>query len=125
MMHSLHARLGAAALALLLAGCQSMPRIAAVEEQAAAASSIEDPFVFHVDGEPTDIEVQPVSTLALLPASKLALEHDPRIQAALAKVRQALTDSRQQRLLPNPLIELSMRLPEGGGASIIDVGITA
>lgn len=124
-MQFLNARVGVALLVLGLSGCQSMPRITPLEQQASDAIGFSDAFKFSIEGEPIDVESSSESTLTLMTATRLALAHDPRIQIAMAVVRQAQAEAGQLRLLPNPVVELSLRFPEGGGGSIIDAGITA
>jgi cobalt-zinc-cadmium efflux system outer membrane protein len=118
------ARLGSAALALAAIGCQPMPQIASVDQQASQAVGLSDPFAFQVDGEPTDVEVPMSQSLTFIAATKLALQHDPGIQQALARVRVAQAEAHQQRLLPNPVLDLALRFPKSGGSTVIDVTIT-
>lgn len=124
-MHSFYARLGLAALALAVTGCQPMPKTLSVAEQTAQATGFADPFVFHADGEATDIAAEGAATLSMLSATRLAISHDSAIQQALARARIAQAESHQQRLWPNPILELSVRFPQGGGSGIIDAGISA
>src|SRR4051812_22726667 len=42
-------------------------------------------------------------------AIRRAVLHDPRLQAALAHVRAARADADQARLLPNPILSVSVR----------------
>jgi outer membrane protein TolC len=62
-------------------------------------------------------------TLTLAEAIRRAATTHPDIQAALARVRMALADARQARLLPNPLLNLALRWPEGGGSPIIEASL--
>ncbi len=124
-MRLLNAHAGVVLFVLALAGCRPSPRITPLEQQASDAIGISDPFRFHIDGEPTDVQSPGESALTWITATKLALSHDPRIQIAFARVRQSQAEAGQQRLLPNPVVEFSVRFPERGGQSIIDAGITA
>ncbi len=54
----------------------------------------------------------------------MALATDLRIQSALARLRAARADSDQARLLPNPVLSVAVRFPEGGGTPIIDASLT-
>jgi cobalt-zinc-cadmium efflux system outer membrane protein len=78
---------------------------------------------FRTYGERDDVG-QDASTLTLADATRAALEHDPRLQAAAARVRAALADAKQARLLPNPVLSVSVRYPEGGGKPMIDAGLS-
>jgi outer membrane protein TolC len=65
------------------------------------------------------------SSLSLVEAVRRTVEHDPRIQVALAKVRSARADSSQARLLPNPVLSVAVRFREGGGTPIYELGLAA
>ncbi len=116
----------AASLGAIIAvtGCAPMPAITPLETRAAQALLVGEPFVYHTRGESVDV-AGIASTLTLEQSVRLALSHDPRIQSALARLRQAEADARQTRLLPNPVIGVSLRFPEGGGKSIIDADLSA
>jgi len=109
---------------LIAGGCTSMPSIESPDRQAATALSVGEPFQYMTEGEPLDV-VDSHQTLSIEQSVKLALQHDPRIQASLAKLRQAEAEARQTRLLPNPVIGIAFRFPDGGGKSIIDADVAA
>lgn len=119
-----NARLSASYLIALASGCTALPKTMPVETLAGQMLSVGEPFIYRVEGEPIDVSDFRTS-LTLEQSVKLALEHDPRIQAALARLRQAEADARQTRLLPNPVIGVAVRLPEAGGRSIIDADLSA
>jgi len=48
---------------------------------------------------------------------RLALAHDPRLQADLARVRAAVAESNQARLLPNPILNIDLRFPYSSGSN--------
>lgn len=48
-------------------------------------------------------------------AVRRALINDPRIHAALARVRMAEADANQSRLLPNPILSVDIRMPAQSG----------
>jgi cobalt-zinc-cadmium efflux system outer membrane protein len=56
---------------------------------------------------------------------RLAVEHDPQLQMAVARLRGALADARQARLLPNPVLSVVFRYPEGGGKPVVEAGLAA
>lgn len=115
---------GAAAIALAtLTGCSTVPVIDSPKE-AAAITAVGDPFVFKVEGEPLDVEAMPDGVLTTSEAVKRCLAHSATIQQALARVRIAQAEAGQTRLLPNPVLSLSLRFPEAG-KTIIDAGLTA
>ncbi|MFI5378329.1 MAG: TolC family protein [Tepidisphaerales bacterium] len=103
----------------LMAGCQALPQTD-VPADAARASGVADAIVIQTDEQPLDAD--PVGDGLLTPpqAVRLSIRHDPRIQAALARVRVALAEASQTRLLPNPVLNLSWRFPEGGGPAVFE-----
>lgn len=117
---------GASALALSAAlnGCAPMPRIPPVPETAAEMTGYGDPFVLQNERELLDRK-ESGAFLTVDDAARLALRHDPEIQAAMARVRQAQADAQQTRLWPNPVLSVAVRIPEGGGKSVIDASVTA
>lgn len=60
--------------------------------------------------EPLDVECTE-GHLSIADAIRSALLHDPRLQAALARVRIALADAEQARLLPNPILVITLGIP--------------
>ncbi len=115
---------GATTIALAaLTGCSTMPVIDSPKE-AAEITAVGDPFVFKVEGEPLDVEAKPDGVLTASEAVKRCLAHSASIQQALARVRIAQAEAGQTRLLPNPVLSLSLRFPEAG-KTIIDAGLTA
>lgn len=115
--------LGGAAL-LASTGCQPMPRVAA-ENAASRAAAVAEPIRFRADAGPLDAAGAGGGTLPLAEAIRLTATNDPRIQAALARVRIAEGDSQQARLLPNPVVDVAVRFPTGAGKPIIDANLTA
>jgi cobalt-zinc-cadmium efflux system outer membrane protein len=105
-------------------GCAARLPSANLGERAAAAAGVREAVVLRSHGEPLDV----TSAGAALPldhAVALTLRHDPRVQAALARVRAAESDARQARLLPNPMMSVMVRFPEGGGEAMIEAGLMA
>src|SRR4051794_9813828 len=90
-------------LALAAIGCQPSMPPPDVTADAAALTGIDGAIAFN--GEP---EAPPADgdDLSLARAVRLALSHDPRVRAALAKVRVAEAEANQARLLPNPILTL-------------------
>ena len=124
--HSQTARcafVGAASLALLT-GCASSPPVPDVASAIAAATLVAEPIHFQTVGAPTDAAADAATTLSLPAAVRMALHNDAELQAAIARMRMALADAKQARLLPNPVLDVAIRYPEGGGKPIIDAGLS-
>lgn len=100
-----------------LAGCRSTPRAdldasAAAGEATGLGSSIEFRAV-GPDGGPLDEPEAIGDALTLVEAVRRAVTTDPGLQAALARVRVAMADADQARLLPNPVLNLVLRWGPG------------
>ncbi len=108
---------------VVLAGCQGLPPVDAPGD-AAAASGLGDAIIVQMDDESLDASPAADRTLSPQQSVRLAIRRDARIQAALVGVRLALIDAKQARLLPNPILNVSWRFPEGGGTSIFETTIT-
>jgi outer membrane protein TolC len=63
--------------------------------------------------------------LRLEDATVLALRSDPRIQAALAKVRVVQAEAHQSRLLPNPVLTVAIRFAQSGGQPALEANLAA
>lgn len=110
---------------VVMGGCASWNAPDLQTERLAAESmGLPEPIVFRVDGGPLD-EAEDPARLSLARAIQLAAETDPGLQAALARVRGALADARQARLLPNPVLNLALRFPEGGGSPVVEASLAA
>jgi cobalt-zinc-cadmium efflux system outer membrane protein len=108
-------------VALISAGCQPPPPSSDVIGQADRLSGIDNAIQF-ADSKHTNAPMtQPANSLGAAQAVRLALEHDPRIAAALWRVRAAESDTRQARLLPNPIITIDVRFPETGGMQATEI----
>ena len=116
---------GTAAFAFLFAlGCATAPPGHDTAAQIQSAASLANAITFHTDALPA--EAAPAAdTLPLSAAIERALRQSPEVQIALANVRAAQADAHQARLLPNPVLDVTFRLPEGGGRTIIETGLAA
>jgi len=76
-----------------------------------------------VEGLPVDERGSAPERLTLAEALRQALRSSPDLQSALARVRLAEAEADQARLLPNPVLDLVLRSPSGGGHAEIDAGI--
>lgn len=107
----------------MIGGCSAPARIDLDSEQAvSAAAGFAEAIKFHAEGAPLDEPNDPAS-LSLSDAVRIAIMTDPEVQAALARVRIAQADAHQSRLLPNPILNLAVRFPEGGGKPIIEASL--
>ncbi|HEX4794899.1 MAG TPA: TolC family protein [Humisphaera sp.] len=110
-------------LAIALMGCHAeRPDISA---EAASLTGLENAITFHEAPEPLTAETPVPETLTPLQAVRMALAHDPRIQAALARVRMAEADANQARLLPNPIVTIDVRFPVSSGNTVFEPTLTA
>jgi outer membrane protein TolC len=107
----------------MLTGCQALPRTD-VAEEAASATGIANAITFQKQGGPIDVPGEVNQTLTLVEAVRRSLAYDARIQAALARVRVGEAESQQERLLPNPILNVDCRFPEGGGQAIVETTLT-
>jgi outer membrane protein TolC len=101
---------------LLAAGCQPVIR-PDVPADAARLTGVDNAIVFREDPGPLDLPGPADPTLTPEQAVRLALAHDPRVQASLARVRVAEADAQQARLLPNPILSIDLRYPLQHGSN--------
>jgi cobalt-zinc-cadmium efflux system outer membrane protein len=107
----------------MLGGCAA-PR-ADVAADAARLAGIENAIVFREHPGPLDNPTPDDLSLTPARAVRLALSQDPRIQAALARVRVAQADAHQARLLPNPILTIDVRYPVHAGNTVFEPSLTA
>lgn len=103
--------------AAMLTGCQSTPRADVdAARSAAEAAGLAAPIEFIAvgpDGGPLDEPITAGGALTLTDALRRAVTTDPGLQAAMARVRIALADADQARLLPNPVLNVVLRWGPG------------
>lgn len=99
------------------------PAISA-EDSISEALALSNSIVFSWEGESLDVASPPSERLTLIDAVRAAVEHDPRLQAALARVQSALAESQQARLLQNPLLNILFRFRDGGGPVDIEAAVS-
>lgn len=119
--------MGALALALAATGCSAG---APSGDQLLAkslrdASGMTDAIAFRTEQEPVDVDQAVTGVLTLDEAVRLSLLHSPELQSAMARVRIAQAESKQSRLLPNPVVSIIFRWPEGGGSPDIEADLAA
>ena len=120
-----HIRIVAICCLLPLFGCKPTPSIDGLDTRLAGAGGLGKSIRYTDRSEPTDLPIAPGDELTLPQAVELALRHSPELQAALARVRIAQADAKQTRLLPNPVLSLAVRFPDGGGKSVIEASLSA
>jgi cobalt-zinc-cadmium efflux system outer membrane protein len=96
----------------LLAACQTNGPDPAVESAIAEAAALGEPVTFLVEGGPLD-EPPAEGALTFSDATRRAVTTDPGLQSALARVRIAMADAHQSRLLPNPVLNFVLRWGSG------------
>ena len=117
---------------LMQPGCVAPLPDPAATRRVADVAGLPDPIAFHGVPIPLDAEqADPGAAsgvdarrLTRLRALEVAVRHSASIQAALAEVRVALAAARQARLLSNPVLDLNVRFPEGGGDEVIEAGLS-
>jgi cobalt-zinc-cadmium efflux system outer membrane protein len=118
------ARLIAGVVAFATLGGCATPR-PDVAGDAARLSGVENAIVFRE--EPVPFDGPPPEDRSLTPARavRMALGRDPRVQAALARVRVAEADAHQARLLPNPILTIDLRYPIDPSNTAFEPSLTA
>jgi cobalt-zinc-cadmium efflux system outer membrane protein len=112
-----HAYLAAWALALVAALPSCASSSVRVDPESAIAEAIPSggAIAFHVEGSRTDEDPLDAPTLSLEDAIRLALETHPALQGSLARVRVAQAEADEASLVPNPVLDVILRIDEGGG----------
>lgn len=89
------------------------------------ATLIESAVAWDAPGQAIDVALEPAdeASLSMPRATMLAVKNSPGLAAALWKVRVAQADAQQERLLPNPILTLTMRFVTGGGKPAIEASI--
>lgn len=110
---------------LLLAGCAVTRREVDAESSISESLALPGAVAFRTEGDPIDAPLGAVAVLRIEDAIRRAVETSPELQAALARVRVARAEADLAGLLPNPILSLVFRFPEGGGSPDVDAGLTA
>lgn len=104
-------------------GCASAPPDLDPGHAAATAVKLDTPLALRLAADPLDDSSGLPSPLSADLAAARAVERSPAVQAALADVRRALADARQARLIGNPVLNLTLRFPDGGSEDILEAGL--
>lgn len=108
----------------LLAGCVGPVPTQDVPLLASRAADLSGAIRYQTEGGPIDVAAESPSVLTMLEATRRTLANDPEIQAALARVRAAEAESEQARLLPNPILSITVRARAGPESAIISPGLS-
>lgn len=117
--------LAACVAALLWGGCASTVPTPTALDDIAKATGTADAVSIRFEPGPRNVPVPATPVLGLGEAVRRSLHEDPRLQMALARVQQALAQAGQARLLPNPVLSVLVRFPEGGGKPNVEAGLSA
>lgn len=104
----LHATL----LTIALTGCATSRPDPQAEASMTRAAGLAEAITFRTDGGPLD-EPGAGDVLTMAEAVRRAATTDPGLQAALARVRIAMAVADQARLLPNPVLNFTLRWGHG------------
>ncbi len=105
----------------VVSGCAANRPDPQTESAAAEALGLSEAIVFRTEGGPLDEVWAGDATLTLAEAVRRAATTDPGLQAALARVRIAMADADQARLLPNPVLDFVLKW--GPGKPTIEVSL--
>lgn len=109
---------------VLIAACAApTPELRAPDALTAAGADVDDLEILSAAGPLTLAGVP--SKLDAERAVALALRNSARLRADLARLRAAAAEAAQTRRWPNPLLTMSLRLPESGGPLAWDLGLSA
>ncbi len=108
----------------LALSCATAPPDHNTARQIQSASGLATAIAFHTDSLPLNA-AKASNTLTLSEAIEGALRQSAELQIALAEVRVAQAEAHQSRLLPNPVLDIALRFPEGGGSTIVETSVSA
>ena len=117
----------ALSIAFAAVGCASGVPATDAGGDAAQAAGLGEAIRFRIEGDPVDVpgDGSDGDALGAAEVVRLALTRDPTIQAALARVHVARAEATRSRLLPNPVLSVVLRWPDGGGRPDIEAGLAA
>ena len=109
----------AACLFVLLAGCVGPVPSEDAAAHASRVTGMPGAIRFQTQGGPIDVPEDDPAVLTLTEATRRMLSNDPEIQASLARLRAAEAEAEQARLLPNPVLSITVRPRFGPESAII------
>ncbi|MCK6570153.1 TolC family protein [Myxococcota bacterium] len=115
----------ASAPAVMTAACIAHPSAVDAEKAVGASLGLPDAVKFRTEGDPVDVPLAPADVLSGVTAIRRSVETSPELQASLARVRAAQAEADLAGRLPNPILSLVFRFPEGGGSPEIEAGLAA
>jgi cobalt-zinc-cadmium efflux system outer membrane protein len=110
---------------IALAGCQPpMVRLDTLDG-IGRATLIDSAIAWDAPGQEIDVAIdqQDDGALSMTQATMLAVKNSPELAAALWKVRVAQADAQQERLLPNPILALTVRIVAAGGKPALEASL--
>ncbi len=109
-------------LALLLMGCQTPMIELDTLDEISRATLIESAVQWDAKGQELDAQGDEAA-LSMAQATQLALRNSPELAGALWKVRVAQAEAGQGRMLPNPVLSLTVRFIDGGGNPALEASL--
>lgn len=106
-------------LVMSLCGCVGPAVVVDVPSAASQATGIANAIRFEENAAPIDEPGGSAAQLGLVEATRRSLAFDPEVQIALARVRAAEAEAEQARLLPNPILSITVRPRFGPESAII------
>lgn len=113
-----------ALFACAAASCVGAPPDVAPERALAEAVALDASFALRAEGDPLDAPLvaqgaAAPNTLPFRVALESALVSSAELQAELARVQRALAAADEARLLANPVLDVVLRAPAGGGRAVV------
>jgi cobalt-zinc-cadmium efflux system outer membrane protein len=112
-------------LVVSTSACVGPRREVAVERTLADALAFSEAVEFRAEDGALDASSTTPDTLALAHAVRRAVETSPELRAAVARVRAAEAEADLASALPNPVLSVVFRFPEGGGGTDVEAGLAA
>lgn len=122
----LRAALGGAITVFLIAlnGCVGNRPSSDAPSLITWATGVSDASLLRTTSDPVDVSASNSPFLTMIEATRRTLVNDPELQSALAHVQEAEADADQARLLPNPVLSITVRPRFGPESPIISPGLS-
>jgi outer membrane protein TolC len=92
--------------------------------EATKATGISDAIAFHGPEDAVSETAGLSNVLSIQEAVRAAIQADPNIRAALARVRASEADCDQAMLLPNPILNIAFKAPTVSGKAKVEMSLT-